>query len=514
LSEQRTAKVRLARIALLALAPVLAVLIPQIAGVQTALLVPVRYAKVALPERAPAVISLAVPVTELTIAPASLGYFSPAGEFVYSADVDRGLIYGYKPGTAAPVYVVEIAAPQQAREFIDQHLERIRTWTRELNTRRNRLRLERLELDALPARPAALSLASQFWDKADAADGDASEGQWLVRGAGYGAGAAGDLAALLEAQAGRRAKMKELYYAALEARLELALAQYELQLALARLPERSGPVLLPQPTAAQIAMLELQRLDGLKLGWAQRQARLEQCLATAPSARFAAEPLDVTSFVPGSGVLPQLGAPAPQVQPVALRDARVNLKLAAQAAQQRLWQAELTASKLALYRLGVIERQVAQAAGQEQQGLPRFSVDQALLDQPALSLQTAAQVEALTGEEALIAGLLLKLERLYEGGRGTPGPQAIEEQLQDLRPKGEEVPCGLLAVDHCVRSAAGKPATLEQQLGSILNAPDAYGIAALDPGYLRFMQWYAGVVQDAVAAQAQPAAPLAAPSKP
>ncbi len=511
MSEWSTAKARTARLALLVLAPLLALLIPQVAGVHGALLVPVRYAKVALPQRAPAIINLALPVEELTIAPASLGYFSPAGDFVYSADVDRGLIYGATTGAAATVYVVEIAAPEQASEFLDAHLARIRTWTRELNTRRNRLRLKRQELEALPASPAVQSLAGQFWDTADAADGASIDRLWLARGAGYGASTAGDLAQALTAQAGQRARMKELYYTALEARLELGLAQFELQLALARLPQRSGPVLLPQPTAAQIATLELKRLDALKQDWTQRQERLALCLAENPAADpeavLAAEPLVVSSFTPGSGLLPGLEAPeqpALPAQAAVPQTARIKLQQAAQAAQQRLWQAELVAGKAALYRLEVVEREVGQAAGQEQQGLPRFSVSQALLGQPALGLGTAAQIEALTGDEALITGLLLKLERLYEGGRGAPGPQAVEEQLQNLRPKGEEVPCGVLAVDNCVRSATGLPPALAQRLDTILGAPDAYGIAALDPGYLRFMHWYAGLVQQAAAPAALP----------
>jgi hypothetical protein len=483
------------RFALAALAVMLAVLIPRVAEVQEALLTPVRYAKVELSERAPAAISLGLPSAEYAVSPASLGYFAPNGDFVYTADVARGLVYGRPGGPAKPVYAVEIAAPEQADDFLEDQLEQIRRWTRELNTQRNKLRLARLERSASIAGKDAVRLAQQFWLDADDAAASVANQAWLERATAQGLDVAKELSVLLASQAERQALLKELFYSAEATRIELTLAQFHLQLALARLPRRSGPQLLPQPTSAQIAAGTTAELSGLCEVWRKRRDVLTRLIAVVQAPEpVEAEQLEVTSFLPGNDLLPQPGQTSVVTPPAPAKhaDVRTGLALAAAHARTRVWQAEAVGLGQALESAESAMRHIATQAGQAQDELAHYAVTPALLGQPTIDTRSLSAVERLSADIDLTTGLLLKLSRLFEGGRGSPGPAHVEERLRNLRPRGQEVPCGLIAVDRCQRELWAKsPGELGHKLDAVFVDPDSYGVAALNLGYLRFIRWYA-----------------------
>lgn len=207
-------------------------LIPQAAGTRASLDVPLYWHRLLLEQRAPALLQLELPAGEWQVTPESLGYFiePDAGgslRFVYAGEVPRGLIYGaYREGVA----VLELSAPNDSEAFIDNHLAAIRDQVAELNARQNLLRLERRAHAARQSVPE--QLADELWAEPHGGPGrPAASLSYQLRGQGETI-----LAALAE-EATVRARLKELYYSIQVARVDVWLAQFELQLALAGIPE-------------------------------------------------------------------------------------------------------------------------------------------------------------------------------------------------------------------------------------------------------------------------------------
>jgi hypothetical protein len=484
------------------------------------LLSPILYAGVELGERAPVLLSLPAAPEDCTIEPESLGYFVEGGGFVYTADVARGVIYGRALQPNGPAFVIEVVAPMSDQAFFENDLQRIRDSVSKLNALRNKLLRDAASQPE--ASPAVAKLLEQLWDEQAAILDAPPEPAWLARAGRLGRERREELLKALSTEAGRRARLKGLYYAMQEARAELVLRQYDLQLELSRLPKRSGPQLLPKPAAAQIAQASQAGFDALARAWRAREAGLNARVGAAQAKltllELAPAPAGAVSMVPQDAP-PLTGIASLTPPPPAPSASQLELERAALQAWSRVANAELESARYALQVLSEAKEYIAKSAGQAWEALPKRAVATADMATPALGVLGLADVDTVAADPALLAAALLKLDRLYEGGRGKPGPPEVEQRLAGIRPRGQEVRFGLLAIDRCAKHAAASaplaapagspPGTLDSaaatvesgvarqvmaRLDSMMADPDAYGVAALDLGYLRFMRWYAGLV--------------------
>ena len=101
-------RLRLERLrTLITIVLLLVCLLPAIAGPNIALELPVLFKRIELSSRDPALIQTSIQDVALMAAPASLGYFNDQGQFVYTADVARGLLYGTD---GEHLYILELNA--------------------------------------------------------------------------------------------------------------------------------------------------------------------------------------------------------------------------------------------------------------------------------------------------------------------------------------------------------------------------------------------------------------------
>jgi len=243
------------------------------AGPSSDLSLPVSYARVDLAERAPVLLDLGLPATDYAISPAGLGYFDAERNFVYSAEVARGLIYGRRGGE---VLVIEIAAPAEAELYLGQQLDSIRRQVDAVNEKKNLLRLARAN------RPAVSRQSAAVFEALQRELGPGLDGPLPASWDGKLAAGALDYADVTQGVldlARHTAELKRLYYDSQAARLELMLRKYELQLALSRLPQPEIDELGSLGDAALVSQTMRSEVDRLNTAWSTRRASLARQLA-------------------------------------------------------------------------------------------------------------------------------------------------------------------------------------------------------------------------------------------
>lgn len=245
----------------------LTAMVPFLAGPSNELSIPVSYARLQLAERAPAVLDLDLPAADYSVAPASLGYFAGDGSFVYSADVARGVIFATHDDG---IVVLEISVSPSAETYLARQLDSIKLGVDDVNAHQNMLLLAREEN---PETPALSRGCEALWDWlgpdldgklppdwADALSLDAEE--------------TGQLRRELVTLGRHRARLKQLYYDVQAARLQLRLAEFDLQLALARLPRPDFDGLMSLGDAELVRETAQQEVARLRTAWTARQAAL------------------------------------------------------------------------------------------------------------------------------------------------------------------------------------------------------------------------------------------------
>ena len=497
--------------ALAAVLCVLAALLPGVAGPSTELALPVFYARVELERRAPVVLILNLPGEEYAVQPASLGYFTADGEFVFSAEVPRGLIYGRNNGE---LLVVEVTTPEMSELYIDQQLQLIRERVTELNEHDNLLMQARRE--APPARNDAQKLAKRFWDLLGPELTGPVPPEWLEQVEWQYTGDPLELEAALTDQARHRARLKRLYYESQAARLNLLLAQYDLQIALARMPSPEIDELLSLGDADLVSRTMLGEIDRLRTAWSERRDLLAhqaagnlQLLegAEAGSTVIPDNPLDALLETVHNGVVldqaPGLARTAGQgIGPARAMACRAQLVVAT--AEARMIEERLA-------ELDTATRHVELGVVPPWTSLPRYAPRLKLLRMAGLEkLDAFALAEHAASDPRTAVELLLALDRVYESPEGGV-PDAGErpgDGLAELagQVQADAVAYGLLVVDRCrtglvpSRPGMSPPEDAGQELidglAEVLAEPDAWGAAGLDLGYLEFMYWYAGLEQE------------------
>lgn len=520
-----------------------AALMPRPAGHDAQLLVPVAYHRLLLDERAPAVIELNLPDADYNVEPQSLGYFTPSGEFVYTAAVARGLIYGRCGGKA---YILELAAPEDSRAFLEFHLDQIREGVLEQNRLANLLAqarsaaedpaddLERAVINAYKKLGAAALLA------------EAAEARALASQAGVQPLQAQD--ALKHYSRGQSA-LKQRYYACQRARLDVLGQKAALQLALAHLPDPPSSELLSLGDRELVAETLEHALAQLENTWRTRLRGLQEELAGAP-----VEPPQTLPFDGPAGVLP----PPPQAHESA--PGPEELARTMRSARREVLQAEAIEIRRSLEKLALVRSQALTGRPPGWTDLPHLAFAPRELAQPSLAaLPGYGALLGLEGEPEPTLGLLRQLARRFEGrlpATGEPAPILAQQGFPF------ELPYGLLAVDLAQRrevmAGAGEPpvnqapapalaedggktprmeprletarhtpaqentelapapegnaetevlpavpAHITEGIEVMLDYPDVYGLASLDMAYLRCLSWYAGLSRGQVYTLAQ-----------
>jgi hypothetical protein len=528
-------------------------LLPVVAGTHTMLRVPVLYRRVELPSREPVVLELDFPAADFQIEPASLGYFvdSPGGarQFVYTADVPRGLLYAQLPGSKPPgaaaagpgsVVVLELAAPS-GEVFFDDQLGAIRDNVAELNRRRNLLKQAQ---DG--AHGVYRTTLKALWKELSATAGGIRANGWLDGVLAKYPQDIPRIAVAVTEDARQRAEQKALFYGAEQQRLQLLLSQYDLQLGLARVPHRRSAELLSLGDEKLVKATVLHEIDRVGRGWDERRTELQSLMGPASaqlqrltddhlpeqqskSASLAAslDPRNLVVVPPDSGLTTDTIPPRQ-----ALERAIVNGWLTVQ-------QRELNELEASLPLIDSARKHVNASDAPDWSSLPRYTVAAASFQAPALeSLRFYAALDAGVQTPA-VPKLLGGLARQFETPADATGPgrlpdifnaqqqsQAVLNGLQKatLNVAPDEVAYGLLALERCTSAAqapaapagaidvggppAAAPATAKTtdgeqdvalraavvgQLDLILRSPDDSGLAAYDLAYLKFMRWYAAL---------------------
>jgi hypothetical protein len=448
----------------------------------------VDYARLKLPARAPALVSLALPPGSYNVEPQSLGYFNKSNEFVYTADEPRGMIFAR---SADKVTVVELQAPARAEDFMTDYLQRIRESLATLNTRENELLQARQRFARASGRAKQLASIPLSLNSLDLAQGF---DDWTARCATEGPQMLSAAQAAVAQSAAERDELKRLFYETQKADIELALRTYDLQMALARLPKpRFATVLGGDRGTVHEKTLGL--LESLRRSWLNRKAELEN-----------QQRMDVQWLSAGAKALPQRQDNALLVisnipQPVEYNDSGLR---------QGIQQARLSVSGAELGYLGAalatVERAIEyvdNAGVTDGAELPRLSVTSRDFEPIRVSeLGKLTLVESAAVKPAPAAGLLLDLARIFE--QTNPGTLKLTNGagLTELQCAPSEVAYGLLIVDRCRRSdtlAEGRPdgEALAARLDKILEQPADFEATANDLGYLAFMRWYTALDPEA-----------------
>lgn len=511
-------------------------LLPLSAGSGGGLGLPVRYYRLELPSAAPALVRIAG-APEMQAAPVSLGYFSTQGEFVFTGDEPRGFLYGYDPAPApdAPhgrALVLEIATPARAEEYLDDYLDEIRGKVKVLNARDNELLLARQDKAKRPSRVDQLADAILSSSEDDLKGGALDDWIGEVLGSGLDSSALASLPEALSQQAQNRAALKRLYYTSQEARLDLRLSKFELQLALARLPKPEFDALLSLGDEKLVRKMMQTELDRLGEAWNSRQQELlrngtkqrqwlERSLG-ASGFSLPQSPQDAAAPLPG------FSAPA--------ADLRQSLRQAAVAARIAMDQAELDS-------LGRLLNLLAQAQAAAQSSGPGLGQALARYEAPA-SAFAALKPEELPGSGLaaqagadprgaleVLASLAQAFNSVGRDDRVLFRARAAEAEAgSGVRPGGkgvgvhpDEAAYGLLVVDACRRAEAGRelppPAQspppdrggaeivapedggLAARLEQAVASPESLGFEGADPGFLMLMEWYARLSRAALKGQ-------------
>jgi len=453
----------------------LTALAPFLAGPSNELSIPVSYARLQLAERAPAVLDLDLPAADYRVAPASLGYFADDGSFVYSADVARGVIYATHDHG---VVVLEIAVAPGAEQYLARQLDSIKLGVDDVNAHQNMLLLAREEC---PDTPALSRGCEALWDWL----GPDLDGQLPPDWANVLGLAAEDTEQLrreLVALGRHRARLKQLYYDVQAARLNLRLAEFDLQLALARLPRPDFDGLMSLGDADLVRETAREQIARLRTAWTARQAALIRQRGTDLSR------LDNLRLGRGAGSEEHGESPewADDFES-GLRRARIIVA-----------SAELESIRLRLAELEEAEHHVAGDGLPAWTDLPRHRPVLEPLQLNGLEeLADFAMVEEAARLPETALPLLIDLARCFETG-GVPAAMAAP---QGWSPFPDEVAYGLFIVDRCrlgpVESAAASQAdggaleTLIAQLERVREFPADFELAQYNLGLLPFLCWYA-----------------------
>lgn len=486
----------------------LLVLAPPRAGDQ-GLAIPVRYSQVRLGSRAPSLIRLDLPAGEYYVAPASLGYFSQNNEFVYTSDVQRGLIYGYIAHDPAvlggdgrgAVYVVEIAAPSESDLFMEEYLKAIRERVNRQNMADNQLRIARERNEAEPLKSRRLAAQPLCFTRQELADG--SFGNWVEQVVHDYPDLLGDMPSALQSETVDQVELKRLYYQQQAAMLDQMLASFELQMTLARLPKPRIESLLNVGDTSSVQSGGAEQLDRLRAVWNQRQQELQQELAQSRQ-------YEDKLGSPGGGRQPfgglgSGGGQLPFLPATGATDSRTALKRAVIDGRNAIAEAELTQIKDMQRLADGLERYMAQGGAGQNSGFKLMSVPRSSFELlSAEQLPDFALVEHLAADQGAGFPLLLKLARCFEGLDDAHELRLPSMQRQESMDAGEsELAYGLLLLDRNRRARGSRPDSSEggsvntpqapdmtAQLAYVLADPSSAEMADSNLGFVAFMSWY------------------------
>lgn len=469
----------------------LAAVSPRATSQEQVLSLPVSYARVELERRSPALVALNLPSGDYNVAPASLGYFAAPNLFVYSATVSRGVIYGQAEGS---VVVLEVAAPPGAEVYLEDQVSQIRAFVREENRRENLLHSARQ--NQVPEYERLKERAGQLLEKLSTDLTGPLPSRWLDTVAHEYRGELVEVTAALSDYGRHRAGLKRLYYDGQLARLDLLERQFDLQLALARLPDPQIEELLSVGDEQLVRGTVLGEVERLEAAWGGRLTELERQLASdrqwlaRVEVRYAAPAPDPLSLE----LLPEPYLDGPPPGPGTPLDPRSQLEQAIVQARLAVASAEASSLEQCLERLSSLRLHVAAGGVPQWTDLPRLEFRPQRLSRPLLaSLPDFASVVGAAQDQPAALGLLRALAYSFEQ-RTVPGELERAGEIVDNNGRPFELAYGLVLVDQAVRREENGEAGaggIAQAVGRILEQPDEYGMAALDLGYLRFMRWYA-----------------------
>lgn len=496
----------------------LLMLTPPRAGEQN-LAVPVRFAQVTLAVRAPSLLRLDLPAGQYYVSPASLGYFSQNNEFVFTSDVQRGLVYGYverdplAPGDSrGAVYLVEISAPSDSDLFLSEYLQAIRQRVDQENLTANQLRLAREQDSAEAQKSRRLAAQPLGFTRQELSDGSFSA--WVERVIHDYSDLLPEMPTALQAETLDQVELKRLYYQSEAASMDQMLASFELQMTLAQLPKPRIESLLQLGDSKTVQDGGLEQLRRMRDHWLLRQDELQQELAVS---RQWLDRLDTVAPVsrqpqsllkPMSGQLPALAPPGMSVDP------RRQLERGAVSGRVAIAEAELNQIKETLRLADGLKRYIDQGgSGRDLQSFKMLAVPRSSFAPLSLDhLDGFALVENLSRDQGAGLPLLLKLARAFEG-LDSEQPLRVPAMRKDegLATRQLEVPYGLLLLDRSTRLAqagvhapqqagrsvaekgdgqAPSAADLNAQLNYVLSDPAASEMADSNLGYLAFLNWY------------------------
>jgi len=485
---QRTSRV----LAGLGIALLTALLLIQIAGPVSADITATRYERLELTSRAPAVIRFDQPHDSWQSAPASLGYFSGSHEFVYTAQESRGLIFGLVKGE---VIVIEIAAPDIDRSFIQGHLTDIRKRVSQLNAQKNLLRLARQQYPRAD-REIEQQVAG-LWSELDGnAENPGLEPVLDYSVATHNSRLA-DLTAQISAVARHQARLKRLYYEGQFARLQLLLSQFDLQVALAQLPNPEMNELLSLGDRRLVTQTTMDEIERLRKAWQTRRKDLDRMQAITRQWIARAEQRDDST---PANVLDMLLAPLRYYtrEETTARDIwsspRAQLEIALASGQSTIATTELDQISAGLALLTEAQEHVLAGGLPVWAELPRLSVKVA--QSPALPLdQLAPELEVgLAGSATLDQWieLILALAKSFETSGNYTGEL-------DFSPYPLEAAHGVQLINKWCNSVSVEDGeeddnqaglSLVDKLDLILAYPNEYSVGAYDLSFLRFVKWY------------------------
>ncbi len=464
-----------------------AALAPRPADRDAALLVPVAYHRLQLEQRAPAVVALNLPGGDYSVEPQSLGYFTPGGKFVYTAAVARGLIYGRSGDTA---YIMELAAPEDSRAFLEFHLDQIRAGVLEQNRLANLLVQARRAAQEIDDEQERAVIKAYRELGAGALHAGAAEAEALLRQAQSQPSQAQHA---LARYSQRQAALKQRFYACRRAKVEVAGLQAMLQLALARLPEQPSSELLSLGDRQLVADSLEQSLAQQERAWRERLRSVQAELDSAPGEPPAVQPAT---------------GPAGAAHPAPAAPEAVELAGAMRAARRAILLAEAAELRQCLDKLAQVRSRALTGRPPGWTDLPQLAFMPQELAQPSLAaLPGYGMLLGLDGQPTPTLGLLRQLACRFESrlpAGGEPAPVLPQQGFPF------ELPYGLLAVDLAERragfaDAGGRdgeagPSVMAQSLEAMLADPAAYGLASLDLAYVRCLAWYAALPANPAAA--------------
>lgn len=510
-------------------------LLPLQAGGGGGLSLPVHYHRLELPGVAPVLV--AIPgAPSMQAAPVSLGYFSTRGEFVFTGDEPRGFLYGYDPSPApdAPhgrALVLEIATPARAEEYLEDYLDEIRGKVKVLNARDNELLLARQD------NAKRLSRVEQLADGILGVGEDELKGgaldDWIgeVMASGLDSTALAGLPEALNQQAQNRAALKRLYYSSQEARLDLRLSKFELQLALARLPRPEFDELLSLGDEKLVRRMLTTELGRLGEAWNSRQQELLR--SGARQRQWLERSLTQSGFGLPSAPPAAPAAPATRLS-APLTDPRADLKRAAVAARIAMDQAELDSLgrllNMLAHALAAAEDSgpgLGQALARHEAPIGAFTL---LKPEELPGSGQAAQAASDPGAEMQVLAALAEAfnsvgreDRIQFRNTDAADPGGVRLGGKGVKVHPDEAAYGLLVVDACRRAEAGRelappaqspppdkagaevlapePGGIAERLGQAVANPGSVGFGSADPGFLMLMEWYARLSRAALKGQ-------------